>query len=134
MLALAALLVGCDGTDDVEPEVDPDLVGVIVDLHLADARSSLDTTQARAGLRRDSLRQTAYLRNDTDSIVVARQLDALAEDPDLAKAVYDVVDARLSLERQGVVPVPDSIPVGATAVPTDSAAPGTAADRTVPPP
>ena len=69
-----------------------------------------------------------------DRVVVARQLDALAEDPDLAKAVYDVVDARLSLERQGVVPVPDSIPVGATAVPTDSAAPGTAADRTVPPP
>lgn len=106
---LAALIAcaGCASPDGDPPAVDSTFVSALAELHLADARASLDTTVAspdeRAALA-DSLRQRAFDAHGLDSAALADRLNALATDPALTQATYDAVDSRLALERQGVTP------------------------------
>ncbi len=109
VLALALALAACDGADD-PADVDPALVGVLVELHLADARAALDTVEARRPALADSLRRVALGAHGLDSAALEARLDALARTPALARATYDSVEVRLVRERQGPpAPAPDSL-------------------------
>ncbi|WP_420456839.1 DUF4296 domain-containing protein [Rubrivirga sp.] len=97
LLAAGLVLGGCGPGDTV----DPALVDALVELHLADARAALDTSDARRPALADSLRRVALDAHGLDSTALAARLDALAVSPDLAQATYDSVEARLTRERQG---------------------------------
>ena len=102
LLAGTVVLGGCD--EGAGPDVDPALVDALVELHLADARAALDTSEARRPVLAESLRQVALDAHDLDSARLERRLDALASDPARAEATYDSVEARLVTERQGLPP------------------------------
>lgn len=103
-LAVAVASVSaCGAPSGQAPDVDSTLVEVLADGHLADARAALDTTGRDQSVVADSLRRVALAVHDLDSAALAARLGALAADPVLAQATYDSLDARLALERQGVV-------------------------------
>lgn len=114
---LVLALVACSSPDGETPTVDSTWVAVIAEVQLADARASLDSLEAETS---DSLRLAALASHGWDAGDLEDALDALSQDPDLAKATYDAVDLKLGLERQGVSPKgtgQDSIPtsmLGAT--------------------
>ncbi len=98
---LALVLAGCGGAPDgTGPDADSTLVDLLADLHLADARASLDST-ARRDRFADSLRQSVLGAHGTDSAALAQRLERLADDPELVRATYDALDNRLNLEQQG---------------------------------
>lgn len=107
-MVLGALL-GLAACGDAAPDVDADLVDALTELHLADARAAIDTADAWRDVLADSLRTVALATHGLDSATLAARLDALAADPDLSRATYDSVEARLVRERQGALP--DSVPV-----------------------
>ena len=105
VVGAAAALTGCGGPEAGEPPaVDSTLVDLLADVHLADARAALDTTGANPQRVADSLRGVALRTHGLDSAALNARLDALAEDPELARATYDALDARLARERQGLPP------------------------------
>jgi hypothetical protein len=107
--ALAAALVvsvGCTGDLDptsaaaVEARVDTALVAALADLHLADARASLTADSLRRPSVADSLKGVALRTHHLDADALASRLDALADDPALARATYNAVETRLGDGRQ----------------------------------
>ena len=97
----AAAVAGCGAPEGDGPDVDSTFVEALAELHLADARAALDTTRRDPAFA-ESLRARALAAHGLDSAALAERVDGLAGDPDLARATYDALDARLSLERQGV--------------------------------
>ena len=100
-LVAAASGAGCGAPEGSAPAADSTFVEALADLHLADARAALDTTRRDPAFA-ESLRAEALAAHGLDSAALAARMDGLAADPDLARATYDALDARLSLERQGV--------------------------------
>ena len=101
-VALAASAAGCDGgrASDDGPAVDSTLVEALVEVHLADARAGLAPDSLGPGAA-DSLRAVALRAHGLDGDALERRLDALVDDPEAARAVYDAVADRLSEERRG---------------------------------
>ena len=99
---LALVLAGCGGAPSgAAPDADSTLVDLLADLHLADARAALDSTDRRDRLA-DSLRRSVYGAHGTDSVALAERLERMADDPELVRATYDALDTRLNLEQQGI--------------------------------
>ena len=101
-LFAALALAGCG--EATAPEPDAELVDALVEVHLADARAALDTTGRDLDALGDSLKAVALATHGLDSSAMARHLDALADDPALARATYAAVDAALVGERRGTPP------------------------------
>lgn len=101
---LLLLLAGCGGADAAsgnEVPVDSSLVDALVDLHLADARTTLTPDSLQSPAWADSLRTVALSAHGLDEAHLRDHLDALADDPARARATYDAVEAELSDARQG---------------------------------
>lgn len=107
-LAAAALLAasgpaaGCGaepGGADTDAAPDSVLVEALAEVQLADARAALAPDSVRSPAFGDSLRRVALRAHGLDSAALAARLDALADDPALARATYDAVADRLSTER-----------------------------------
>ena len=110
--ALAAGALGCGAPSGEPAAADSTFVTALIDLHLADARAALDTTGRDRRAVADSLRRRALDAHGLDSAALAARLDALADDPALARATYDAVEKRMGLERQGLTPPnPDDGPL-----------------------
>ena len=105
-LAVAVGAAGCgEASSGDAPPVDSTLVELLADLHLADARATLDSTGTRGWLA-DSLRQSALRAHGTDSAALAERLERMTDDPERVRATYDALDTRLNLEQQGIEPAP----------------------------
>ncbi len=97
VLAAGLAVAGCGS----EPAADPEMVDVLAEVHLADARAALDTSGADRTALADSLRRVALTAHGLDPAALADRLDALAASPDLVRVTYDSVEARLARERRG---------------------------------
>jgi len=107
--ALAGTLAACGAPPDA-PEadvpVDSAFVGVLADVHLADARAALAPDSSRRAALADSLRAVALDAHGLDDEAFDARLRALAEDPAVAVATYDAVAARLDADRLPPPPRP----------------------------
>ena len=102
-LAALAALPGCGPEPGAEAEpvpVDSALVRVLTDVALADARASIAAPARRAALA-DSLRAVALDAHGLSAGDLRGRQDALARDPDAARATYDALDRALTDERNG---------------------------------
>lgn len=91
-LALVGLLLamGCSSGEPAAPALpDSAFVGVLVDVHLADARA------AHTGEPADSLRAAALDRHGLDTLAFRRALAYYAEHPDAYAPIYDEALDRL---------------------------------------
>ena len=100
-LASSVAVSGCSTSSEADDAaaVDPRLVDILVDLHLADARGVADTNLVLA----DSLRDLVYLLHGLDSTGLAIRLDALSNRPGAVNALTEAVEDRLAEEQLGTL-------------------------------
>lgn len=104
---LAGTLAACTSPADADASavpVDSALVGVLADVHLADARAALSPDSSRRAALSDSLRSVALAAHGLDGPAFDARLRALAEDPAAAVATYDAVGERLAADRLPTAP------------------------------
>ncbi len=101
MLIATCSITGCESASETErAEADSSLVNLLVDLHLADARGTVDEDPALG----DSLRDLVYEMHGLDSTQLQQHLDALALRPGAVAVLTEAVETQLSTELHNVSP------------------------------
>lgn len=104
---LAGTLAACSAPSDADAPavpVDSAFVGVLADVHLADARAALAPDSSRRTTLADSLRGVALGVHGLDRDRFEARLRDLADDPGAAVATYDAVGERLAADRLPTAP------------------------------